>query len=197
MNQINRSHSLYSSPRLTQRINVDPSSGPGGSDNDPAIRGSTTLATMLEQIIPEVLWQVIVFQQTLSLWMLRAKTSTESNHASAECKNNTYIAITAVKDVQRAVIISGPEVVHVVLHLKLDAITLVVFTALELLVSVLFGQPLKYMRRNKNCENIRTSAFIDAAHLEGPLLPGRPVILCASQHGRQVGLLKPTTKFLD
>ena len=55
----------------------------------------------------------------------------------------TYISVSAVEDVEGAVVVGGPEVVDVVFHFHLDAVTLVVLATLELLVAVLLGKSLE------------------------------------------------------
>jgi len=50
----------------------------------------------------------------------------------------TYITVAAIKYVEWAIVVSGLHVVHIVLHLHLDAVALVVLAAFELLISILF-----------------------------------------------------------
>ena len=55
----------------------------------------------------------------------------------------SYVCIAAVENVEGTVVNSRLKVVQVILHLHLDAVAVVVFAAFELLVPVLFAQPLK------------------------------------------------------
>ena len=81
---------------------------------------------------------------------------------------DTYLTEAAVEYVERAVVRGGAHVLDVVLHLHLDAVAVVVFAALELLVAVLLGQP-----------------------LERPLVAGPPPVLHALDHDRLVDALEP------
>lgn len=58
--------------------------------------------------------------------------------ASTEIR--AYLAVSAIENVERTVVLSRSHVVNVILHLHLDAVAFVVLAAFELLVSILLRQ---------------------------------------------------------
>ena len=115
-------------------MNAGPRSG--RSDNHPPVGRPLGLTAVLEQVVSEVFGQTIILQKLLSSRM---------------------VAVTAVKDIKRTVILGRPEedhysilfpclyqsfiinllhVINVVLHLQFDAVAFVVLPAFELLVPV-------------------------------------------------------------
>lgn len=61
---------------------------------------------------------------------------------SLKTYSETYIAKATVKDVQRAVVVCRLHVVYIVFHFQFDAVSFIIFTAFEFLISVLLGETL-------------------------------------------------------
>ena len=74
--------------RGAERINVYPCPRSGGSYHHPPIWRPLGLAAVLEEVVSEIFWEAIVLQELLSSRM---------------------IAVTAVKDIKRTVILGSPE----------------------------------------------------------------------------------------
>lgn len=81
--------------------------------------------------------------------------------------------VAAVKDVERAVVFGGVQVLCVVLHLHLHRVAIVVLATLELLVAVLAFEA-----------------------LQGPFLAGRPVFLAVQKDHGLVGPLEALDELL-
>ena len=67
----------------------------------------------------------------------------------AVCVCVTHLSEGAIKNVHWRVINSGLHVLHIVLHLHFDRVAIVVLATLELLVTVLTGQPLEEETKTK------------------------------------------------
>jgi len=138
--------------RGAQRIDVNAGAGTGGAHHHPAVGRTSALAAILEQIVPKVNRNLVVLQQLLSLGV---------------------VCIAAVKNVKRAVVVCGLEVIQVVFHLEFDAVSIVVFATLELLVAIFLAQSLKR-----------------------PLVSGVPVVLDSQDDDGFVGGFEPADEFL-
>lgn len=60
---------------------------------------------------------------------------------------HSYLTITAIKYIQRAVIMVVSHILYIIFHLQLNRVAFIIFATFHFLISVLFGQPLK---RNKD-----------------------------------------------
>ena len=149
---------------------MDPRSGSGRTNDNPPVRWPPFFTTILEQIVAKVNWWPVILEQFLAFWMLKKKEHNSIIGIPFWCHRSwflTYIAITAIKNVERAVIIRSPHVIDVVFHFHFDRVALIVFAAFELLVSVLFRQP-----------------------FQGPFVAGGPVILAAQNDHRFVRIFE-------
>ena len=61
---------------------------------------------------------------------------------SGQSFKGNYLAKTAIKDVEWAVVLTVPHVADKVLHLHLHRVSLVILATLELLIAILLGQTL-------------------------------------------------------
>lgn len=124
----------------------------GRSHHKPSVRRPSRFARILKQIVAKVLGDRIVVEQLAATMML---------------------AVAAVENVQRTVVGCGAHVVHIVFHLHFDAVALVVFAALELLVAILFRQP-----------------------LQRPFMLRPPIVLHATYDHRRPAALEPIDELL-
>lgn len=72
--------------------------------------------------------------------VLKLEINNLTNNRFVITKPKTYITKTAVKNVQRTVVLCGFHIFNIILHFHFDWITFVIFAALEFLVTIFFHQ---------------------------------------------------------
>ena len=122
-------------------------SRPGRTDDDPTVRRTAFLSTVLEEVVPEVYRDVVVLEELLSLGVLRnqARCNFRVSMLNELCIIS-YISVTAVKDVEGTVVFRTFDIIDVVFHLEFDGVAFIVFSTFESLITIFLRQPLKKLR---------------------------------------------------
>lgn len=100
----------------------------------------------------------------------------------------TYIAKTGIKNVKWTVVGSAQHVIHIIFHFQFDRISIIVFSAFKLLISVLFVKALSIYSINTN------NGEIKIAYRNCPFILSRPIIDHIGNYYRDARLFKAFTK---
>lgn len=76
---------------------------------------------MLEEVVPKVNGGLVIHEQLFPLGV---------------------VPVAAVEDIERGVVCRGGHVLYIIFHFEFDGVAFVIFSAFELLVSVLLGEAL-------------------------------------------------------
>ena len=105
--------------RGAKGVDVNVGARPGGSQDNPAVRGAPLLAPQSKEVFPKVLGGLIVVEEIMG-----TKAIPESR----------------VKDVQRGVVVCPQRVLDIILEFHVHAVAIIILPTLEPVLAILLNQ---------------------------------------------------------